>query len=353
MNPFQTDKIYNHLDRVVEWLEGKNPFAVTMELDPTNICNHKCPGCCGFAVPNDASLDGYTMRRIVCQAAVLGVRGIIFTGGGEPLCNQDTLGTVHFIRHALQIPVGFITNGSLIDGNVAKVLVGSCQWIRVSMDAGSPEQHRRTHGVDDFFRVVEGLRLLVDEKDRTNSDVTIGTGYLTGKGTYDLEDMKQFVRESVWAGADYAQFRPFLGTDTYAKADLHEFSPVDFSELETMGNERTRIVNSTHKYKVINSRPRNEDGEIIRTYDKCYGHQFATAIQATGDLTICCHTRGLMECSLGNIHKDPLAVIWNSRRRKEVTENIDLSKCPLLCRADNFNEILWQVKQPKHHKEFL
>ncbi len=42
---FSSDKILKHLDRVNAWLKGENPYPITVEMDVTNICNHRCPEC--------------------------------------------------------------------------------------------------------------------------------------------------------------------------------------------------------------------------------------------------------------------------------------------------------------------
>ena len=45
---FSADKILKHLDRVNAWLQGHNQPPITVELDMTNFCNHKCPECSGW-----------------------------------------------------------------------------------------------------------------------------------------------------------------------------------------------------------------------------------------------------------------------------------------------------------------
>ena len=40
---FSSDKILKHIDRVNAWLKRENPRPITVELDMTNVCNHRCP----------------------------------------------------------------------------------------------------------------------------------------------------------------------------------------------------------------------------------------------------------------------------------------------------------------------
>lgn len=343
MNPFRDDKILHHLSKVVDWENKKNPFAITVELDATNICNHQCPGCCGFAVPDKESLSIMEMKSIISEVKMLGANGIIFTGGGEPLCNPDT---VEAIRYAdlCGLDVGLITNGGLLRKSGMDTLLECCKWIRISLDAGSERMHKRTHGSSDFHRILMSVDKLTGLKSDSGYKCTIGTAYLTGLGTDSPKDMMDFVNTSISLHVDYAQFRPFL---SYGKQDLHKFKPIDFSSFLAKSNDITSVVTSEHKYNLICS------GNVKKPYKICYGHQFAAVICANGDMTICCHTRGIKSMVIGNIKKDGLGKIWNSNKRKEVVGSIDLDECPDLCRCDPFNIILWEIKEDHRHVNFL
>ncbi|MBM3253767.1 MAG: radical SAM protein, partial [Candidatus Omnitrophica bacterium] len=82
---FSSDKILKHLDRVNEWLGGGNPSPITVELDMTNICNHRCPECSGWYFKDRGNdyLSKRLAKDIVEQLAKAKIRGLIFTGGGE------------------------------------------------------------------------------------------------------------------------------------------------------------------------------------------------------------------------------------------------------------------------------
>ncbi len=76
-----SDKILKHLDRVNAWLNGSNPLPITVELDVTNLCNHRCPECSGwyFQDRNHDSLPNTLAEDIVRQLAKLKIRGLICT----------------------------------------------------------------------------------------------------------------------------------------------------------------------------------------------------------------------------------------------------------------------------------
>ena len=344
MNPkqFSSDKILNHLDEVTQWLDGKNPPPITVELDLTNKCNHSCPGCKGSR--SNESLSLKDTLRVIEELADMGCKGLIFTGGGEPLVSPHLVRSTGYERHS-SMDVGLITNGSLLNIVDCEALLDYCTWIRISLDAGSEKMHQRTHGSNDFAQVVANIALLVSLKSNIKSTCTIGVGYLTGKGTNNPRDMMDFVELAISLGVDYAQFRPFLKSHT--TEDFSDFTPIDFSPYTKKSNSRTNILCSKHKYDSMDC------GDTKRSYDKCYGHQFATVISATGDMYLCCHGRGISSMVIGNVKDDTIVDIWNSEKRKKAIESIVLDDCPLLCRADTFNTILYNIKTEKKHVNFL
>lgn len=346
MNPkqFGSDKILNHLNEVSEWYRGGNPFPITMELDLTNKCNHHCPGCVGGR-HNNEELSEKEAATIIYELDALGCKGLIFTGGGEPLCSPHVIKAVEYAGRS-GMDVGFITNGSLLHKIDCKTLLDCCTWIRISLDAGSYTMHKKVHGTNDFAEVVKNIGNLTSLKDKIESSCTVGTGYLTGKGTDDPEDMMDFVCLSIELQVDYAQFRPFLRPDD--KLDFSDFKRIDFTPYFKKETEKTKILYSKHKYDSM------KNGEVKRVYDKCYGQQFASVISAAGDMVVCCHGRGgNPSMYLGNIKKQTIKEIWGSVKRQKIVESIQIEKCPLLCRADTFNTILWNIKQKKEHINFL
>jgi len=345
---FSSDKILKHLDRIDEWLKGRNPYPITVEIDMTNICNHKCPECVvNYFRVNDASfLPLRLAKKIILQLAKNKIRGLIFTGGGEPLCNAHTLETAGLAK-SKGMDVGFITNGSLLNHKAAKVLLRCCTWIRVSLDAGSPEVFKLTHGMNgnEFHNVISNIEMMVKIKKKIKSGCTIGIGFLTSDST--RPDMLKAVLSAKKTGVDYLQFRPMQvhngGKFEYRWADVQD----EIAKCLKHSGNGFNILYSQHKYEM------SHDAQFGRYYKKCYGQQFATVISASGKMYICCHTRGYDKYCIGDLKKNTFKDIWNSKKRKEAVKKIDFSDCIPLCRDNTFNQILWNIKQPREHVNFL
>lgn len=333
---FASDKIINkeHIGRVAEWVKGRNVFPITVELDMTDKCQHFCNDCVGGRVGGEQIQPAV----IINQLAELGCKGITFTGGGEPLLHKETLNMVEYAKDR-KIDVGFITNGSALTKEKSERLVKNCTWVRVSLDAGNAETFKYTHGlpVVAFNKVVKNIKGLAEMKSKVGSECTVGVGYLTDEIT--KSGMLEATRLARDLGVDYVQFRPYHRDETEVNDEIEKCL-----EYET---ENFKVLWSKHKYESM------KRGDWGRTYEKCYGQQFATVIGANGKMYLCCHMRGMEKYELGDVNKQTIKDIWNSERRQEVIDGLDWRDCPPLCRANTFNQILWEIKQNKDHVNFL
>jgi len=345
---FSSEKILKHLDRVSAWINGENPPPVTVEMDMTNVCNHRCPECVVsyYQLTDSNSLSREQAESIIDQLGEAGARGLIFTGGGEPLCHPDTPDIVERAK-SRGIDVGFITNGQLLKEESAEKLLKNSTWIRVSLDAATPEVFLKTHGRDgnSFTRVVENIRMLAKMKKEMNSSCTVGVGYLTSKDTKgDLEKATILCKDM---GVDYIQFRPMQihhgGNFGYNWEDVTR----EIEKCIRYSGNGFDVLNSKHKYDMMNSK------DYGRNYKECYGHQFATVITATAKMYLCCHLRGYEKYCLGDLKEKNLMDIWNSEERKQAYENIEFKDCIPLCRCNTFNQVLWNITRPKEHVSFL
>jgi MoaA/NifB/PqqE/SkfB family radical SAM enzyme len=325
---FGQAKLLNHPEKIDAWMQGAPESLVTVELDLTNRCNNQCPGCAGGRASFRDELRYEEARKYMRQIAVAGAKAVIFTGGGEPLLHPDA---VRLMRHAFEddLEVGLITNGLALTPAMSEELVSLCTWIRVSLDAGTAAMYRRTHGVNQFARVVANIGQLVQAKYQTPSPCTIGVGYLTGRET--LAGMEAFLQVATDLGVDYAQFRPFHG----------DFTPVQTSvaDLQTRYPIATWSAQKYEHFADLNKRP----------YTACHGRHFVTVIGADAHVYVCCHMRGKREYSLGDLRQASFEQIW--ARRYDLT--IDFADCPFFCRADECNRLLFELQKPKTHVNFL
>lgn len=332
------EKILKYPNKLDYFFKGHQTLIVT-ELDLTNKCNHRCPGCCGVN-ENQAELSKEQVTQIIENLAEADNQGVILSGGGEPLLSPHFAYAVHLIRRN-GMRVGLNSNGGILSEAQATVIAENCDYFRISLDAGSPEVFRLTHGMsgDSFQKTIENIKLFQKVRRELKSKTSFGVGFLTSRET--ACDMEAFVQLMSDCQVDFAQFRPFTGEGF----DLYDVSEQIIALQEKYNREDFKVLASMHKYSNVNE---------PRTYSKCRGMFFSTVVTADAKMFACLHYRQNPEYFLGSISEEnTIEDILRSSQMRRVYESIDCSKCPDLCRNDVFNRTLDTLSLDVNNAEFL
>lgn len=337
-NNFNADqKMLKHIDKLDYFFNGHKTLVVT-ELDLTNKCNNKCPNCCGIN-ENGAELTKEQIDLIAEGLRIMENRGVILSGGGEPLISPHFEYAVNLLRKN-GMKLGLNSNGLALTEEKAEIIVDNCEYFRISLDAGTPEMYMKTHGMPQraFEKVIENCKMFAKIRDERGSHTSYGIGFLTSEMTQ--KDMEQFVVLARDCGADFAQFRPFTG-DVLDVTDK-------IKELQNKYNsDKFKVTASMQKYREMIT-----GGE--RTYSRCRGMFFSTVITADAKMFACLHYRQSEKHFLGRITEDhSVEDIFKSARIREVYQSIDCSDCPILCRNDVFNRTLDTLDLEVNHIEFM
>lgn len=348
MTPFSNVKLLRHLDAIEAWRHGKWHAPIQVEIDLTNECSSRCPFCYGY-LKRELShhillADGETMeeklrssesrtRSLIDDLSAIGVKSILFTGGGDPTMHRRWKSLV---AHAAskRLEVGLITNGVVDVSDV----VEHCTWIRFSVDAASSDLYSIQHGRREHFPVViDSVRRAVSRKAESNSRCTIGVGFLTGKQT--SHEIRKFVELWSCIDVDYIQFRPLI--DSYGDKWFDGSDEV-IKEIDAARAMDPRVVASDQKYSGFDGYGKTE---------KCYGIFFETAIAADGLVYTCCNHKGVAKYAIGNLHIEPFRQIWERHLASgefSVTED-----CPRFCRHFGNNRLVDLIVRPQMHENFI
>jgi MoaA/NifB/PqqE/SkfB family radical SAM enzyme len=311
----------------LDYVENGSTRPVHLALHITNKCPHNCPQCNGGREADPtAELDIDTIYRVLNCAERNGAKAVTFGGGGDPLAHLDF---VDAIKHAAEcrLSIGVITNGVILPDEALKVMAEKCTWVRVSLDAGTEEQYKQTHGQSaNLEKTLANIKRLADFPGRK---ATIGVSYLTSANC--ITDIPIAIDKVAKTGADYIIFRPYDG-DTF-----------DASEI--IGEYRSGLQIAKH-YERIQS--------PIRSYTKCHAMHFIIEVTPTGLVFPCCYWKNQNKLAYGNVNIDSLDEILHSRQFKKFAER-DITKiCPESCRNHPMNETIEVCFcRPVTHKEFL
>jgi radical SAM protein with 4Fe4S-binding SPASM domain len=94
-----------------------------------------------------------------------------------------------------------------------------------------------------------------------------------------------------------------------------------------------------------------------RGYDCCFGLPFWAYVSSDGGVWACSAFLGKEEFFYGNLYEETFSQIWEGQRRKSVLEmvdqDLDVSKCREVCRLDEINRYLWELRNPHPHVNFI
>jgi hypothetical protein len=134
-----------------------------VQIESTNICNARCVFC-----PRDEMkrrqgvMDADLYRKVVDDCAALGIRHVRLHNYGEPFVDRNLTGKVAYAKQRGIAEVGVISNGSLIDEQVAQgVIEAGLDAINISVDASGREVFERTRVGLKYDTVIANIERIV------------------------------------------------------------------------------------------------------------------------------------------------------------------------------------------------
>lgn len=119
-------KYFANMNRLLAYQRCEPHHVVTADISPTSKCNLACEYCMlQHRQPGEIDFD--VLQRYIRILAVYGLRGVLFTGGGEPTLYQHLQEAIKS-AWALGIKVGLITNGCRLEELNTSML----DWVRIS-----------------------------------------------------------------------------------------------------------------------------------------------------------------------------------------------------------------------------
>jgi len=328
----QEHKIYANIDRVSSLILGGNPPPVTVDIDLTMACNLRCQGCT-FPHRSPLSIETSKAIGILGQLSEFGVRSIVFTGGGEPMMHHGFLGVIQAASD-LGLDLGINTNGTLLTANMAAGIVSitGVKWIRVSLNAGSRLSHEEVTGTKGhiFDHIIENMAMLASARNAASSEVSLGAGVLLRDEIIEEIGMIPALVKST--GFDYIHVKPFQvsrrdGVPMYRVIDVS----AQIDEARRIEDEAFSINYDMRQYNTVSHR-----------FSRCHGSALSTAIGADLKVYPCCHS-GIKyngDLAFGDLSTSRFDEVWNSRKRSEIVNGIDMKRCLIGCRLSAYNEVL-------------
>jgi len=344
-------KLIYHPTRVAQWLQRGDVYPLTVEISPSGACNYRCIFCAFDYLNYEAKLlDRQLMFRSLQEMQGQGVKSIVVCGEGEPLLNQNTPDTINYGK-SIGLDMGMSTNGLLFTPEVAGKCLSSLTWVRVSLNAGTDETHQLIHKSKpgDYKKILANLAEAVSIKKRNKLTSTIGVQLLLIPE--NAADVLMLAKELKALGIDYFTIKPFSkhpASHTHIKPDLDYMQYIEMEEeLNALKMPDFNVIFRSASMKKLQQE---------RTYTECLGLPFWAYVDAQANVWACIAYIGDEAFRFGNLHDQSFSEIWEGEKRKKslaYIKSMDINACRELCRLDEINRYLQQIKNPSGHVNFI
>jgi len=180
------------------------PLDVICEI--SYVCNLECPTCFRWtAKPDEHELTADQWKTALTRLKQwLGTFNLTFTGG-EPFLRKDILEIFRFAADN-GIVTGVVSNGSLIDKELARKIVASgLDGLTLSLNSMVPEIHNKTRGTNGAFNEV--MRAIDNMRDRQGMRLVLSTT-IVKDSVGGLVDVVEFVKARGLYGINFQPIMP-------------------------------------------------------------------------------------------------------------------------------------------------
>lgn len=348
-------KVLQHVDRLAAWKLGKKPAPVTVEWDLSNRCYLGCEAChfahthtrgpwvrqsrvlpMAYEQTGDLA-DTPLVERALGEMASAGVRGIVWSGGGEPTTHPDWPAIIEWAAQA-GLEQGMYTAGGLLTPDSGAWLAQRATWVVVSLDAidAATYAEEKRCPAHLFDKACAGIQALVGHK------ATVGVSFLLHE-----ENWGQVVtmrRLALGLGASYVTFRPRIDT----RPDKPNVITSDRSWISAALPLLRRIA-AESKVECSPERFEQYRDWTSHGYSTCHGIKVNATVTPDGRVWVCLQRRGVQGSMVGDLRQESFESVWD--RHPGVWR--DFEGCRAMCRLHLVNQALVPVFEPRQHTAFV
>ena len=324
--------------------EKTGPWVI--ELDPTTACNLACHDCISANLLNQGGIDPKRLLKLAEEFKDIGVKAVVLIGGGEPMAHKEFGNLVKAFAEK-DIHIGVTTNGTLMK-KYMDVCLEYLSWLRVSVDAGSPEVFNqfRPHasGRSQFDLVINNMKELGQRKKGIMGYSFLllskfdKSGKLENTNAVDIEKAGNIAKD---IGCDYFEVKPAF--------DLMHYLQSQDTKVTDIANKQLAAIKKLNSgtFQVIAPYTLDEalKGVAVqpKEYERCLVQDLRTVVSPSG-VYVCPYHRGNLNMRIGDITKQSFKEIWHSQKRKEVRDRVNpKNHCGFHCIRDGSNKFLEKI----------
>jgi MoaA/NifB/PqqE/SkfB family radical SAM enzyme len=337
------EKLIYHYDKIEKLRHGEAQFPVHATISLGNYCNHKCLWCTAYEYQQSKAklMDFDLLVGWLTEAAKRGLKAVGYVGNGEPTA-YPRFGELVRVVNELGLEQGMFTNGYLLNRYEDAVL-DVFTYVRISLDAGSPEVHAAMHDVPEshFPRIMENLRSLVAR--RREGRPTLGIQYAVHHR--NLSDLLPSAVLAADIGIDYFSIKPVFNRGSVGeRIDKNRLTVADLTPVVAQVRQATEGGGLQIYYRPHQVLSEAADHNVLK-YDRCVAGFFNVNLYEDGKVVYC----GPHRVPIGTMD-EKLELL--EQRAVALCERLDLSRCPGGCRYHALNHLVDTVLHPERAADF-
>jgi MoaA/NifB/PqqE/SkfB family radical SAM enzyme len=360
---YSSSKFLHHPDRLAILKAGGQPPPVHVQLIISDYCTHDCAWCAyrmsGYSSNEQFQIEPGQTRKarnpkrfipfekcleIIDDAVDLGVRCIQFTGGGEPCIHPEF---VRIAQYSLDrgLETALVTNGSMLHKPEYRAVINQMAWVRISIDAGTPETYCETRGVGRgmWDSVIQGIEDLCKE---STDDTVVGIGYVaTPQNWTEMHDGVKLFKS---LGVDNVRLGLMFNPE--GSKPFEEFR-YDLAYLALKAEEDFTDDNFTVINRVSEKMDELDAGSP--TFKTCHYQHLTTYVGGNQVVYRCCVNAYNQRGAIGSIHNRRFKDLWESQEKQANMANFDSRSCERCQFTEIINNIDDYIKRPPIHVDFV
>jgi GTP 3',8-cyclase len=341
-------KLWYHADKVNQWMKGEYFTPIYTEINPSDKCNQHCWFCSTFnhLKKRNKSLKRNLYLKIMKEIGEAGIRSILFQGDGEPLMNEHTPDAIVAVKK-YGVDPALVSNGVLFNKEIIEKTLPSLSWCRISSIEANKQLYNRTHGCigTDYDKVIDNLKYAVAFKKNHDLKTVIGVTFIPFD--YNVSRMYDTALLCKKIGVDYFSVKAF---EVWDENPQHTWIPDLSNRYDTVFKQLESLNCFDFKVNVRYDMFRYHDNLFKKDFDRCYGVEFETYIDADGCLYPCHKFWGDNRYVLGDLSQQSFDEIWHGAQKLNVFDMLyngyDLSRCRVKCKKAGINGELCRLMDP-------
>ena len=306
-------------------------FPELVSVEPTNMCNLKCPLCptgSGKMRRRQGYLTLENFKKVVDEVGDY-IYYMTLSNFGEPFLNEDLIAMIRYAK-SKRIVVSLLTNANLIDESNASDIVGSgLDNMIISLDGATQSSYEKYKVGGDLSRAINAVKLIIEKRDERKSKTPfLQIQFIVMRHNEDeIEEIKNLAQA---LNADRLVFKKLCNLNGFPNdpQEMEEYMPLD---------------TAYRAYKF-------EDG-VYRWDTKIQDPNFCPmawnypVINWDGSLYPCCFEHSSFE--LGNIFESSFKEAWNNKRfislRRDILKDKGSLRTCSECPVNFYRDIVFEA----------